>query len=202
LEVPAHLPQLKNALSLAYALNSFGADHVSSEHDSIFASESQKDREIMFGLGLYETRPASVLDEEKVRFFIQSHRYYSILDTYNFCAFCFGLGWLYDGGDMVEIINAVTGWRTTFLELMLAGERRINMQRVFNLRAGITKDADNLPEKLFQPLQGGPSDGVCLDREFFDSCLGVYYAFAGWNADTGFPEDFKLKELSLSWLIQ
>ncbi len=202
LEVPAHLPQVKHALALAYALNPFGADHVSSEHDAIFASENESDREIMYGLGLYETRPAFVLDSEKVRFFAQSHHYYSILDTYNLCAFCFGLGWLYGAGDMVDIVNAATGWKTTFLELMLTGERRINMQRVFNLRAGISSDADTLPEKIFHPLKGGPSDGAYIDRDVLAALTREYYALAGWDTETGYPKGAKLKELSLGWLME
>jgi aldehyde:ferredoxin oxidoreductase len=35
-EAPAHMPQLKRSLGLIYAVNPFGADHMSSEHDSAY----------------------------------------------------------------------------------------------------------------------------------------------------------------------
>ncbi len=34
-ELPAHMPQYKPSLGLIYAVNPFGADHQSSEHDSV-----------------------------------------------------------------------------------------------------------------------------------------------------------------------
>ncbi|HIP70119.1 MAG TPA: hypothetical protein EYH05_01835 [Anaerolineae bacterium] len=35
-EMPAHMPQVKRSLALIYAVNPFGADHQSSEHDTMY----------------------------------------------------------------------------------------------------------------------------------------------------------------------
>ena len=51
-------------------------------------------------------------------------------------------------GEIPEIVNAVTGWETTLWELMKAGERRLNMMRVFNIRSGIGAEEDKIPEKV------------------------------------------------------
>ncbi len=37
-EAPAHMPQVKRSLSIIYAANPFGADHMSSEHDPSYKS--------------------------------------------------------------------------------------------------------------------------------------------------------------------
>ena len=42
-ELPAHMPQVKRSLGLAYAVNPFGADHQSSEHDSGYEESSGPD---------------------------------------------------------------------------------------------------------------------------------------------------------------
>ncbi len=39
-EAPAHMPQVKRSLGLIYAVNPFGADHQSSEHDSSYEENS------------------------------------------------------------------------------------------------------------------------------------------------------------------
>ena len=39
-ELPAHMPQVKRSMGLAYAVNPFGADHQSSEHDSCYEESS------------------------------------------------------------------------------------------------------------------------------------------------------------------
>ena len=38
-ELPAHMPQHKRSLGLVYAVNAFGADHQSSEHDTALRSK-------------------------------------------------------------------------------------------------------------------------------------------------------------------
>lgn len=36
--------------------------------------------------------------------------------------------------DLPKIVKAVTGWETSVYELMKAGERGVNMLRIFNIR--------------------------------------------------------------------
>ena len=47
-ELPAHMPQVKRSLGLIYAVNPFGADHMSSDHDTGYESYSRRLAE--FGL--------------------------------------------------------------------------------------------------------------------------------------------------------
>ena len=60
---------------------------------------------------------------------------------------------------MTEVVNAVTGWNTTFLELHKVGERAATLARVFNLREGFTAADDTLPKRIFTKFASGPLAG-------------------------------------------
>ena len=109
----------------------------------------------MTSLGFRKAVPPSVLSFEKVKLWAYSQKLYSALDTLDLCQFCFGPNMLYGFADMVELVNAATGWRTTLWELMQVGERRVNMMRMFNAREGFSSKDDVLPERVFEPLRGG-----------------------------------------------
>ena len=204
-EAPAHMPQAKRSLALIYAVNPFGADHQSSEHDPMIeegASDLYMNRLKLMGFD--HTLVPRSLDAEKVRFALEGQKFYSFLDTAALCQFVWGPAWtLYGPQETVEFVRAATGWETFTLEELLAiGERRLNMLRVFNARLGIDKKADRLPEKFYRPLTGGgPTDGVALTHEEVDGALREYYAQAGWDPKTGNPKVETLKRLGLEWAL-
>ena len=111
-ESPAHMPQAKRSLALIYAVNPFGADHQSSEHDPYYeegVADFNLDRLKQIGLGA--PQPAYSLTEEKVRFAYETEVFYSMLDSAELCQFVYGPTWtLYDGEQTAEMIRAVTGW--------------------------------------------------------------------------------------------
>jgi len=201
-EAPMHMPQCKKSLALIYAVNPFGADHQSSEHDWMY-EEGTADLylERLALLGLNNAPPPGDFGPEKVRFAYLSQIFYSLLDTLDLCQFVFGPAWtLFGPKETVDMVKAVTGWDVTLEELMKAGERRLNMLRVFNAREGFTTAEDVLPEKFFVPLEGtGPTAGVAVDRKDFDAALTQYYSEMGWT-DHGNPSAPKLAELGLEWV--
>lgn len=196
-EFPAHMPQVKASLALAYACNPFGADHQSSKHDVFIMSEPLM--EDMKALGFQTAVPPGTLSFEKVKLWAYTQRLVSALDTLELCQFCFGPGSLYSLTEMVRLVNAATGWDTNLWELMLVGERRINMMRLFNAREGFTVADDELPERVFEPLKGGRSDGNKIDRQQFEEARSMYYRVMGWRPETGNPTWAKLRELGLDW---
>ncbi|UCF91272.1 MAG: aldehyde ferredoxin oxidoreductase family protein [Desulfobacterales bacterium] len=192
---PAHMPRIKPSQALMYAVNPFGADHMSSEHDWIGAAEGDLAR----GVAITDFTDLENLDEAKVRATMLSQFYYSLLDTLTVCDFCWGPGALYSYRDVEELVKAVTGWQVTFWELMKAGERRVNLMRAFNLREGLDRRQDRLPERVFEPLPEGPSRGRRVDRKRLEAALNQYYAMMNWDPATGHPTRGKLLELGLGW---
>src|SRR3990172_7738969 len=189
-ELPAHMPQHKRSLGLIYAVNAFGADHQSSEHDSMLkAKPGSLHRRRLAELGEFGDLDLRDLSDAKGRFAYRTQCFYSALDSLGLSQFVWGPSWqLYGPSETVELVRAGTGWDATMAELLKVGERRIHLMRAFNAREGIGKDADVLPKKLFQPLGGkGPTAGVALTTEEFERARETYYALAGCDPAPGYP---------------
>ena len=198
-EMPAHMPQVKPGLGLIYAVNPFGADHQSCEHDPAYNFYPERAKQ----LRLERPQPELALNEEVARYAYITQCLYSCLDSLDICQFVFGAGWqLYDPAQLVETVHFITGWDVTIGELLKVGEKRINLMRLFNLRAGIVASADILPKKIFQPLMGGNSDGRSIDPIEFEQARRDYYQMAGWDAETGIPGQAKLESLGINWALE
>jgi aldehyde:ferredoxin oxidoreductase len=194
--LPAHMPQVKRSLALIYAANPYGADHQSHEHDPSYSDYPDR----MAELGLLNPQPSKVLNAEKVRYAVYTQQIYSLLNAIGVCQFVWGPSWhLYGPSQLVDMVRAVTGWNVSLWELMKAGERSLNMMRAFNAREGFTSAEDKLPPKLFQPLTGGPSDGIAVTEEEMAAALPTYYAMCGWDTE-GRPTRAKLEELGIAWV--
>ncbi|TFG59180.1 MAG: aldehyde ferredoxin oxidoreductase, partial [Spirochaetales bacterium] len=200
-EFPAHMAQTKGSLGLAYALNCFGPDHVSSEHDGAIASDPVGER--LQGFGFYDTTDPTVINFEKAKLLAYSQRYVSGIDSVSTCNFIFNTWSMFGFGDLMDFIRAATGWEYTLFEFMLLGERRLNMMRAFNTREGFRAKDDDLPEKLFSdPLQDkGPAGGRKINRDDFNKAKEAYYVINGWDPATGIPGEYKLRELGLDWAL-
>ena len=202
LEVPAHMPQVKRSLGLIYAVNPFGADHESSEHDPSYSgSATQLELARLAELGLCTPQAGDSLGPEKIRFAWVTQLFFSALDSLCLCNFVWGPAWqLYGPSEVVTLVRAVTGWDFSLQELLRIGERRLNLLRAFNAMEGSARSGDTLPARLFESLQGGPTDGIAMSPSELERALDSYYDLAGWNRVTGIPTRAKLEELDLSWV--
>jgi aldehyde:ferredoxin oxidoreductase len=203
-EAPAHMPQAKRSLGLIYAVNPFGADHQSSEHDPYY-EEGVADFNLkrLMEIDLKEPPAPRSLGPEKVRFAAYTQIFYSMMDSLELCQFVYGPTWtLYGPRETVEMVQAVTGWDVSLYELMKVGERRINLMRAFNAREGFTRKDDRLPKKFFQPLAGtGPTAGVALTHEEMDAALDLYYRYMGFTSD-GLPTRASLANAGVEWAAE
>ena len=202
-EFPAHEPRAKRSLALIYAVNPFGADHMSHEHDFGYRpTAGQENKDNLGMIGCLEPQHARSLGPAKVRFALQTEYIYSALDCLGTCMFVWGPTWqLYHLDQLVECVRAVTGWKTSLWELMTVGERRLNLLRAYNAREGMTSADDQLPARMFTPAVGGATDGVAVDRAEWEEAKRTYYKLAGWTED-GVPTESKLAELNLEWVAE
>jgi len=202
-EAPAHMPQVKRGLALLYAMNPFGADHMSADHDPSYTLEGYKAfEERLRYLGLSNPLHAYSLQPAKVEWVRRTQYLFGFMDSANLCQLCWGASWtLYGPQEMVKLVKAVTGWDVSIDEILEVGERRLVMMRMFNKREGFDATDDSLPAKFFdQPLKGGASDGVAVDRNEFDAALVEYYRQSGWDENTGHPTSETISRLGLSGL--
>ena len=97
--------------------------------------------------------------------------------------------------DLIPVLSAATGVDYTMDDFVHIGERIWNIERLWNLKAGLTAADDTLPKRLMEEAhKEGPSAGVTVD---LDAMLPDYYAARGWTAD-GRPTTEKLVELGLA----
>jgi len=199
-DLPAHMPEVKRSLGLIYAVNPFGADHQSSEHDPSYGDDFEYYQDRMAMLDLRDPQTERSLGPDKIRYALYTQQWYSLADSINVCQFVYGPAWqLYAPNQLVTMARAVTGWDVSLWELMKVGERRLNMMRAFNAREGFTREHDVLPPKLAQPKEGGPSDGLFVNPQELEAAKDAYYAMCGWDAQ-GVPTRAKLEELSIGWV--
>ena len=98
----------------------------------------------------------------------------------------------------VELINAACGYEWTNQDLMRCGERGWNLKCMINLRFGLTRANDRLPEALLRPYSDGTNAGYFPDLE---KMLSAYYQARDWDPITGQPSENKLHELNLDWMV-
>ena len=91
------------------------------------------------------------------------------------------------------MLREACGWDDESDEdILLKGERIWNLEKKFNIAAGIEKDT--LPPRLLrEELKNGPAKGKVSGLE---TMLGEYYAVRGWTAD-GIPTPEKDAALGL-----
>jgi len=203
-EAPAHMPQAKRSLGLIYAVNAFGADHQSSEHDPMVESgATDQYMERLALLGVNERLPDGSLGRGKVHFAYTTQKMYGFLDSANLCQFVYGPAWnLYGPAETVETVRAITGWDDFSIdEMQTIGDRRLALLRWFNQREGLSRKDDKLPKKFFKALVGtGPTAGVGLDPAEIEAAKDMYYEMAGYDAQ-GQVTGERMRALGLEWLL-
>lgn len=96
--------------------------------------------------------------------------------------------------ELADMLRYATGVDYTAEKVMEVGERIWNLERMFNLRAGITPEQDTLaPRLLKEPMPEGPAKGLVVK---LDEMLPEYYRLRGWGPD-GIPLKETLERLGL-----
>ena len=99
---------------------------------------------------------------------------------------------------LTKMFQTCVGWDMDAAEVMRAGERIWNLQRIYNLREGETRQDAIYPKRfLKEKLPEGPAKGMVLDKKKVDHMLDAYYAERGWDRKAGIPTQKKIKELGL-----
>ncbi|MHB8758246.1 MAG: aldehyde ferredoxin oxidoreductase family protein [Bacillota bacterium] len=199
-EIPMHEPRGKAGIGLAFATSQTGADHVRAPHDLLF-EEGKFGVDDLREIGIYKGTPGRDLGPDKVRFYYYGHQTWNLFDSLSQCCFTVGPGKLLKMGHLVEAVNAATGWNTSLFELMKAGERTVTLGRLFNVREGLGKKDDTLPEIFYEPIETGALTGERTDRAQFKKAIELYYEMMGYDED-GVPTRSRLVELGIADLVK
>jgi aldehyde:ferredoxin oxidoreductase len=185
---PLHEGRARHGQALGYAVSATGADHMHNIWDDGFAGS--RIGEYLNELGIYEPMLATELGVNKVRAFIYLTTWTNLHNQVGNCMF---IPW--SRQQMADLLHAITGWHTNIWEMMKASERTLNLARIFNLREGLTRADDRLPERMSQPTPNYPG----VSAQELQEALTLYYSMMGWDPQTGVPTCGKLLELDIDW---
>lgn len=116
----------------------------------------------------------------------------ALVDSEGYCA---TMRPVMSSAKQVKLLNMATGWDMSEEELLQVGERILNLERMYNVRDGLTRKEDKLPPRfLKEKFEKGNSAGQIIS---LDGMLDEYYAEMGWSVEDGKPTAEKLKELNL-----
>ena len=191
LEMPMHDPRGKKNVGLSYATCHRGADHMEAIHDEAF----QRD-DVLPELGLTQAMDRRQV-EGKPQLTIKTQDYWGVLaDTLAICKFPMIPPRPLSPSRVVECFNAVTGWDWTLDDLVRAGERIFNLGRLFNIREGVSRKDDVIPDRLADKMPEGATQGESIPPDVFDALLDEYYDLRGWDRN-GIPTLGTLERLEL-----
>lgn len=115
----------------------------------------------------------------------------AMVDSMGICLFTLAA---WDVDELQQQVSAACGDDWTQERLMQTGERVWNLEKLFNLQAGLGKADDTLPPRLLEtPCPSGVAVGRVTE---LDVMLPEYYALRGWN-DEGQPSNETLSRLGL-----
>jgi len=201
MELPMHDPRVKVGVGLGYAVCTYGADHMIAAHDPAFVDADSFSFRSAKSLGIYDPVPATDISIVKIRNYCKLERFWKAVDALGLCLFGFAPRGVMPINQMVDCLNAVTGWDASLVELMAAGERSLMMARAFNYREGFRARDDRLPARLFDPKPDGPDAGRRIfSQEDLNRAVQHYRGMIGCNSQTGRPRSGKLMELGLEWV--
>jgi len=97
---------------------------------------------------------------------------------------------------LAGMLTGATGLSIGPKDLYVIGDRASNIERAFNVREGLRRSWDTLPERLLRESPStGPTSGQTVD---LDRLVADFYGVCGWNVDSGIPAQQKLNELGLT----
>lgn len=182
LEVPMHDPRAFHGMAAIYALSPRGACHMQGD---VYGLDVGQMTVPELGIVPGERFESS---EDKGRVAARTQAWRNLYNALTLCQF--------QNPGMERVLgalNAITGWGFTADDLLTAGMRMVTLKRLINLKLGLTRADDRLPDLLQQPLTGG-SEGRVPDLE---PLLAGAYAEFGWDAVTGAPTQETLARLGL-----
>jgi aldehyde:ferredoxin oxidoreductase len=171
-------PRSSKGRALGYAVASRGAEHCR----ALFTGERSDIAQNI----LTEGKAERIAWFEDVR---------AVQNSLEVCEYCFRQEKMLEPRLLVKFHNAVTGSNVNEKELLTIGKRIVTVERAFNVREGLTRVDDNLPQRfLKEPMPEGPVKGQVVE---LDPMIDRYYEIRGWDKKTGVPRETTLRDLGL-----
>ncbi len=210
MELPRQEPRVAKGFGLGHATSNRGADHLYALPTIDLAGHWEVARRIF---------PPDVVpglmdaDDEtyKPDLVVFSEHYCAVSDALGVCKFSTAETYGLMPEDLAEGLSALRRKWIPAQDLLLAGERIVNLERLYNVRLGLSRADDRTPERFTtEPL---PVYAISRDEatggahrspepvrhaiiKDFDAMLDRYYELRGWDSN-GIPTPETLRRLGL-----
>jgi aldehyde:ferredoxin oxidoreductase len=210
MELPRQEPRIAKGFGLGHATANRGADHLYALPTIDLAGNLEAAGRIF---------PADIVPElletdnetYKPDIVVFSEHYCAVSDALGVCKFTTAETYALYPEDLAAGLSALWGCEVSSEELLTAGERIVNLERLYNVRLGLSRVDDRLPDRFTsEPLKIHTFDrdeatgemrpspepvhvGVLRD---FDAMVDRYYRLRGWD-DNGIPTPETLHRLGL-----
>jgi aldehyde:ferredoxin oxidoreductase len=185
LEVAYHDPRGASGMAIVYATSPRGACHNQSDYFVVDIGQADPSLGLeFFGRQDGAAKAANVARHQDFR---------TVNNALVLCVFA-----NVPPETMRDLVNAACGYNWSLEDLLRCGERAWNLKRLINLKLGLTRANDTLPQPLLRAYEDGGSAGYVIP---FDEMIDAYYTARGWDAKTGCPLPEKMTVLYLDSLM-
>ena len=172
LEMPAWDPRGRKGLGLSFATAEVGASHLRGWPATVAPpSESALD---VIG-SMVTARDGKVLTDSLI-----------------VCHFTYHLPLPHE--QKIALLNAATAFDYTESSISTFAHRVATLTRMFNIREGVSRKDDILPERFWEPQKYGPR--AFVDKADFEASLDKFYEIRGWDRN-GCPTNDTINMLGL-----
>jgi len=210
MELPRQEPRIAKGFGLGHATSNRGADHLYALPTIDLAGQLDVARRIFpaeIVPALMET-DNEAYKPDLVRF---TEHYCALSDALGVCKFSTAETYALFPDDLAAGLSALWGCELSGDDLLEVGERIVNLERMYNVRLGLSRADDHLPGRFTSdPLEvyafAPRGDGTGSVRSVapvhvgilqnFEGMLDRYYRLRGWDAN-GVPTADTLRRLGL-----
>ena len=205
MELPRQEPRVAKGFGLGHVTSNRGADHLYAL-PAIDVSGAWDTAKSLFPADMVPELMETDNERFKADMVIYGEHFCALTDALGICKFSTSEAYSLLPGDLATGIPDVSGD-----ELLEIGERIVNLERMYNVRQGLSRADDQLPLRFTEeavPLFGferDPETGVLAQSEQpigharlhdFEKMLDRYYDLRGWSQD-GIPTSETLRRLKL-----
>lgn len=186
LEIPMHDSRSVSGMAPVYALSPRGACHLQGD---MYGVDMGQGPAVELGIIPGERFENS---EDKGRIAARAQAWRSVYNALTVCHFMNP-----GAGNILNALNAATGWDYNLDELLDTGKRIFTLKRIINNNLGSSKADDRLPDFMLKPLPDGGTLGFVPDLK---PLLKGAYREHGWDNETGMPPEETIKRLKLDFI--
>lgn len=210
MELPRQEPRFAKGFGLGHGTSNRGADHLYAMPAIDLAGNWEAARRI-FPAEIVPALMDPANETYKADMVVYGEHFCAITDALGICKFSTVEEYSLFPEDLAPGVAALWGRPLTGQDLLTIGERIVNLERMYNVREGLSRRDDYLPARFTRepaplyeyepdPATGEPRRSSEPLRygliEDFDAMLNRYYHLRGWSSN-GIPTPETLQKLGL-----